>query len=124
MSEQPNQPTEEELPDDELEVHPDLREDFRRLKAIIRGNNKRDEALRTKGAAIDVGMLFLSRLDTFIETQMGTPQQSKTRLDFEIRFAEGIRTMYDQAIVQGPPPQQPSARAKKLYVPNSDIPQS
>ncbi len=84
-------------------VRPELTEEYERLLAIARGNARREDRLaKEKGLQIDLTHLLLAKLDTYLDFILGSPTQDKTRLEFEIKFAENIRGLLDRTLAEAP----------------------
>lgn len=107
MSEQQNTPTPpaaeqpqqlDPLPEG-LEVAPELKDEYRRLLNMLRGNEKLERQLRSRRKGLDMSSVLLVRLDTFIDSSMGSATHSPERLAFELKFAEQMRSMLTQAVL-------------------------
>ena len=61
---------------------------------IQRGNERLEKELATlHNKAVDPFSFIFMRLDAIALELLGDPRTSKQRLQFEIKFAEGIRSM-------------------------------
>lgn len=97
MSEQDNNKQAEPTPF----VAPELKAEHDRLMNIVRGNERRERRLQEQyRLMIDLGSVIGMRVNMLIEAVLGKPEHDQERLEFEIQFAEGMRSMLDQTLIQ------------------------
>lgn len=85
-------------PTNEVEVAPELKDEYDRWMSIQRGNERLErELVTTQQRSIDPQALTFMRLDAITLELLGDPRTDERRLDFEIQFAEGIRSMLTRA---------------------------
>ncbi len=82
----------------DLEVAEELKDEFDRWMAIQRGNERIErELIASQRQSIEVTSFIFMRLDAITAELLGDPRIDKRRLDFEIKFAENMRSALTRA---------------------------